>query len=83
VHSVAYLEAEIDRLGSEIDRLNAENTLLKAEQGRTVEGIRKALGLVREAGDCLLAMAPDHAKSRIWEAARLLLDLGGGAHAAH
>lgn len=74
--SIAELEAEVTRLGQEIDRL-------LAERKRMLGGMRSTLSLVREAGDCLLMMAPGEAKDRIWKASLTLFDLCGGPDASH
>lgn len=68
--SVARLEAEIDRLGTAMDLRDMAMDEFKAE-------VRKALDLVREAGDCLLLQNTHAARVRIQSAALVLWRVGG------
>lgn len=63
--SIAHLEAEVDRLSVELHRRD-----LRIESLTTSS--RKALDLVREAGDCLLLQHRGACRERIQEASVVL-----------
>lgn len=66
---IAHLEAEIDRLALELHRRDLRLEALAS-------GNRKALDLVREAGDCLLLRNHYACRMRIQEAALILHRVG-------
>lgn len=66
----ARMEAEIDRLGTALDLQYLALAGVKDEA-------RKALDLVREAGDCLLLQNTPEARTRIQQASVVLYKIAG------